>query len=153
MRLSLFLFVLTVATSCKPHTSQQTSIENEEILSVVEDFFVALEKQDTALLQNLFGETGTIYLMNPEGQEPDRILHRSPADFRFSPDKIIKERMRPSETTVSVQNTIAVVWAPYDLWINETFSHCGVDIFTMFKTSRGWKIASAAYTIEKSGCQ
>jgi hypothetical protein len=45
------------------------------------------------------------------------------------------------------------VWAPYDLWVNKKFSHCGVDVFTLIKTNQGWKIASLVYTVEPDACE
>jgi hypothetical protein len=77
---------------------------------------------------------------------------QDPFSFRSKPGEIIKERMRDSDVTVQVHQNIAAVWAPYDLWINDTYSHCGVDVFTLLKSSEGWKIASLSFTVEKEGC-
>jgi hypothetical protein len=77
---------------------------------------------------------------------------RRVTDMKFDAKSIVKERMREQDTRVEVHERIAMVWAPYDLWVNEKYSHCGVDVFTLLKTEEGWKIASIAYTIEKKGC-
>ena len=61
--------------------------------------------------------------------------------------------MRAATTEVKVHGNIAMVWAPYDLWVNGAFTHCGVDVFTLIKKSSGWKIASVSYTVEHDGCQ
>jgi hypothetical protein len=45
-----------------------------------------------------------------------------------------------------------VVWGSYNLWINDKFSHCGVDAFTLLKTDSGWKISSLSYSKETEGC-
>jgi hypothetical protein len=49
---------------------------------------------------------------------------------------------------VRVHESIATVWAPYDLWIDGKFGHCGVDTFDLIKTVEGWKIAGGAFTME-----
>ncbi|MDP3000701.1 MAG: hypothetical protein Q8N47_24670 [Bryobacterales bacterium] len=36
---------------------------------------------------------------------------------------------------------IAVVWTPCDIHWDRKFSHCGVDAFSLIKTSEGWKIS------------
>jgi hypothetical protein len=54
---------------------------------------------------------------------------------------------------VMVHNRIAMVWGSYNLWINDKFSHCGVDAFTLLKTEAGWKISSLSFSMETEGCQ
>ena len=74
---------------------------------------------------------------------------RDAAGFTFRKEEIIKERMRDTGVVVQVHERIAMVWAPYDLWVNDKFSHSGVDVFTLLKTAEGWKISSCSYTVEK----
>jgi hypothetical protein len=87
-----------------------------------------------------------------EDKDSVRTASRELSSFTFRKDQVLKERMRDKEVVVQVKGRIATVWAPYDLWMNETFSHCGVDAFTLVKSKDGWKIASCSYTIEKTGC-
>ena len=56
------------------------------------------------------------------------------------------------EPTVLIHGPIAVVWAQYDLHRNRQFVHCGVDAFTLIRTSAGWRIATTTYTAEPTGC-
>ena len=44
---------------------------------------------------------------------------------------------------------VAQVWVPYDLYIGKTWSHCGVDAFTLLKSDGRWRVASLIYTIEQ----
>lgn len=46
-----------------------------------------------------------------------------------------------------VEGRIAMVWLPYDFYVNGAWSHCGVDVFTMVKQDTTWKIANLAYTM------
>jgi len=57
------------------------------------------------------------------------------------------------EPTVLVHGPLAVVWAAYDFHRNKTFSHCGVDAFTLLRSPTGWKIATVSYTTEATGCK
>ena len=57
------------------------------------------------------------------------------------------------EYEIHIQEGVAVLWAQYDFHIDGTFSHCGVDTFTLVKSSEGWKVASLAYTVEQEGCK
>lgn len=56
--------------------------------------------------------------------------------------------------TALVQDRVAQVWMPYDLYIGKTWSHCGVDAFTLLKSEGRWRVASVLYTIEQPpACQ
>lgn len=34
------------------------------------------------------------------------------------------------------------MWAPYDLYIGKTWSHCGVDAFTLVMSDGRWRVAA-----------
>jgi hypothetical protein len=53
---------------------------------------------------------------------------------------------------VKIHGTIATVTTPYDFHRDGKFSHCGTDVFNLVKTSDGWKIAGAMWTIQRTGC-
>lgn len=61
-------------------------------------------------------------------------------------------RERAWGPTLLVRQGLAVVWAPYDFHLGNMFSHCGVDVFTLLRTSHGWRIAGVSYTLEPKGC-
>ena len=144
----LVVFVLFV-TNIK--SMAQTNMEEKAVLHVVQKFFDALEKQDTAAFRQMFLTDAHNFSVR---QAEDTVIVRSQlsTSFRLDPKRIIKERMRPAGTKVMIHKQIAMVWAPYDLWVDDRFSHCGVDVFTLIKSTKGWKIASIAYTLETEGC-
>lgn len=146
-RVVSLLCMLTVAGGTFAQTSEQ-----QKVLRMAEDFFVALEKQDTAAFKKMFLPDAYNYAVWERGDSV-MVRSQSPVSFRLNPKQIIKERMRKESTSIKIDGRIAMVWAPYDLWINETFSHCGVDVFTLIMTDEGWKIASISYTMEKKDCQ
>lgn len=136
-----------------PHVyGQQKSPEEKVVLDVVRDFFDALEKQDTSALRLMFLDGARNFSVR-ETKDNLAVRGMLASDFRFRPGQIIRERMREATTEVRIHGNIAMAWTPYDLWINETFSHCGIDVFTLIKDSSGWKIASVSYTIEKERCE
>lgn len=54
--------------------------------------------------------------------------------------------------TVVVRGSIAVVWAPYEFWIDGKTSHCGVDAFSFVKIDGAWRVANAMWTVEPDAC-
>ncbi len=56
---------------------------------------------------------------------------------------------RGFDATARVQDRVAQVWMPYDLYVGDKWSHCGVDAFTLMKSEGRWRVAALAYTIEQ----
>ena len=56
---------------------------------------------------------------------------------------------RGYDPTVLVSNPIAMVWYPYDFYLNGEWSHCGVDIFNLVRTNDGWRIATMLWNAEQ----
>lgn len=54
--------------------------------------------------------------------------------------------------TISIDGNLANVWTPYEFWVNDTFSHCGANSFTLVKTNDGWKIQHIIDSRRRSGC-
>jgi len=66
-------------------------------------------------------------------------------------DKIWDEKI--SGTIVLIDGGIAQVWTDYAFYIDEEFSHCGVDAFHLVKEPSGnWKIIHLMDTRRKEGC-
>ena len=133
----------------------QSAQEKKAVLQVVQQLFDAMATQDTLAAQQTLMPDGQIYAVQQKGDSV-RVGKRANSLFvrnLANKDRVIEERMREKEVNVQIHKQVAMVWAPYDLWINKKFSHCGVDIFTLIKTDTGWKISSLAYTIEPDGCK
>jgi len=47
---------------------------------------------------------------------------------------------------------LAVVWTPYEFWLDGKRSHCGIDTFNLVKVDGNWRVANAMWTIEPEGC-
>ncbi|MGC4021795.1 MAG: nuclear transport factor 2 family protein [Cyclobacteriaceae bacterium] len=130
----------------------QQSTDKEEILKVAHQFFEALEKQDTVTFSKILVKNSFSCIV-VEGKDSARLVSRQSRNFGLKPENIVKERMRESQVKIEIHKRIATVWAPYNLWVNDKFSYCGVDVFIMLKGNKGWKIGTISYSIEKEGCQ
>jgi len=121
-------------------------------MDVVQQFFNALEKQDTLAIGKIILPGSYTHLVSQNG-DTIKTAGRPASIFKFDKNRIFKERFRDTQVTILTHKNIAMVWGFYDFWINDEFSHCGVDVFTLLNTSSGWKISSLSYSIEKEGCK
>ncbi len=147
-----FFLLILLLISTNSFAQKKQAPEEKEILLKVQQFFDALEKQDTVLFKSILLTNGQVWAIS-EKENAAKYSMRQFSDFMktlINPARVIQERMLSSE--VKIHNRIAMAWVPYTLDISGKFSHCGVDLFTFLKTDEGWKIATAAYTIEPEGC-
>ncbi len=147
----LFLFILTVA-SVSGFSQQSVKKDKGLVLEKVNQFFEALEKQDTNLFKSIIHPGGHTWAVK-EVADSVRISVRSFEDRLkkfINPDQVIQERALSME--IKIHQEIAMAWVPYELDIGGNFEHCGVDIFTLVKSNDGWKIVTVAFTMEPDGC-
>ena len=57
------------------------------------------------------------------------------------------------DTEVHIDGRLASMWMKYAFYLDDTFSHCGVDSFQLFKGAEGWKITYLADTRQREGCE
>lgn len=149
--MKIICYLLTVLVSLQLH-GQNNHPEEKQILQKVNQFFEALEKQDTILLKSIVlldGQTTSIRTQNDSLQTRTALFKDRMKSF-VNPQSVIYEKMLSAE--VKIHGRIAMAWVPYTLSINQNFNHCGIDVFTFFKTKDGWKIVSLDYSVEPSVC-
>lgn len=126
--------------------AQPTAAQRATILAVADSALAAINRGDMDAFTNL---------MTPEAQtivvragDTARVTVRTREEWRSRPSTSrVTERGFRGE--VHVSGPLAVVWLPYDLYVNGAWSHCGVDMFTLVHAAGAWKIASLSYTIEQ----
>ncbi|MEE8295090.1 MAG: hypothetical protein V3R64_05220 [Sphingomonadales bacterium] len=127
--------------------------EKEDILNVVERFFDALRDRDPAVWSEIMTNQGVI-TAHREQADGSWILDAKTNTFQI--DRLDKDKAyideRIWDPTVLVHETMAVVWAPYDIYADGSLIHCGVDTFQLFKIDGAWKINHTSYTAEPEGC-
>jgi hypothetical protein len=64
----------------------------------------------------------------------------------------LPQRERYWSPTVLIRGSIAVVWAPYEFWIDGQTSHCGVDVFDFVKVDGIWRVSNSMWTVEPDAC-
>jgi hypothetical protein len=143
--LSLLLFA--------PVTGAQTAdTDAKTAIAVADSVLVALSTGDNATLKRLTLDSaivGGAGLRN--GVERLSVGSWARYTSRTGPSDFTE---RGFGATARVQDRVAQVWVPYDLYIGKTWSHCGVDAFTLIKSDGRWRVASLIYTIEQPpACQ
>lgn len=151
--MSRLIIAVTFIMAVHASAVAQKSNESDAVLKTVNQFFAVLEKQDTVLLKNILFKEGQSWYVR---QENDSTKWGS-RSFEISikrwvnPQYVIHEKPLQG-VEIKVHQQVATAWVPYELFVGDKFSHCGVDIFTLIKTPTGWKIENLIFTIEPNGC-
>lgn len=66
----------------------------------------------------------------------------------------VKQRWEEKLTDFRIHaNTdIATAWTPYEFYVNDIFSHCGVNVFQLYNDGKDWKIIAITDTRNREGC-
>jgi len=133
--------------------AQSPADEKSAVIATVQALFDAMAAKDSISARALLLPDSKSYI-TIQGNDTTPALVWSNENIitqMRNPNTQVLERMWNIE--VLVHGRIAQLWADYDLYVNGKFRHCGIDAFILVKEKEGWKIASGAFTIEKTGCQ
>ncbi len=54
---------------------------------------------------------------------------------------------------IKVDDNLASAWTEYSFYLDQKFSHCGVNTFQLFKSKKGWKITSIVDSRRRRTCE
>lgn len=150
--LLLSIIFLISLTSYSQKVNRWSS-EEKAVLEIVDLFFEGMANRDTALLNSIMTPEGRYYgIHETNGDWTEHTAsHERFIDGLTKETDLIQERIWNPE--IKVHKTIAMVWAPYDIYANGKFMHCGIDAFSLIKTNEEWKIAGTVFTMEPEGCE
>jgi hypothetical protein len=145
IRLLVVVLVLTFSGSLA--RAQPARSDEKVVIAVADSVLAALSTRDGKTLARLTLDSavvGGVGLRN--GVE--RVSLRTWGLY-IHPSELPSFTERGFDATARVQDRAAQVWMPYDLYVGDAWSHCGVDTFTLMKVEGRWRVAALIYTIEQ----
>jgi len=144
----LALALLALVSGPEPATLHaQEGAEEARVLEVAEAALEAISREDAVAFTDFMVEEAVTFSVTGMGEDPGYTF-RSRADWRqrnLGGDVV----ERGFDPVVHVQGRIALVWLPYDIYVDGEWSHCGIDTFTLLHTDGAWRIAALAWTVEQ----
>ncbi|MCC1483679.1 nuclear transport factor 2 family protein [Winogradskyella immobilis] len=150
MKQILTFLVIALSFNLNAQTSQESAVK-ETIIK----FFEAFHKQDSIALKSMV--TDDIILQSiSKNNEGKTVLNKSEFNrFVTSIASIPKERNFQEKLTdfsIQVDGDMANAWTPYEFWIDNKFSHCGVNSFQLIRINSEWKIIYLVDTRRRDHC-
>ncbi|NIM13542.1 MAG: hypothetical protein GTO45_15625 [Candidatus Aminicenantes bacterium] len=120
----------------------------KKIVSVVQRFLDMLATRDVSKADEILMSKGlSASWRQKEGKEVVKI--NSFKELTESlPGETSKFKEVMTDPKVLIHKGIGILRTGYKFYIDGKFSHEGVDIFSLIRTSRGWRIAGLVYTVD-----
>lgn len=149
---SILVSFFLISTLCAFGQSK----DSEDVKNTVVQFFSAFHVQDSVGLRNLVSSDIVLQTIGKSKNGETILRKENYDDFINSivsiPDSInFQERLL--DFSIKIDGSMANAWTPYEFWINDTFSHCGVNSFQMVKLEGEWKIIYLIDTRRREGCE
>jgi hypothetical protein len=145
------IILIAIIANCSIASAQQTAVE--AVKQTVNNMFTAMRKSDSTLLRSTFAKDIVFQGVSTKNGTSSLVTD-NPNDFIKmvgTPHKgIYDERIVFQD--IKIDGDLASVWAPYKFYLDDKFSHCGVDVFQLMKTTAGWKIIYIVDIRRKDNC-
>ncbi len=140
-------------------------IEKEAVKATINRLFEGMRKGDSTIARSVFHQkaiTQNIGFSAKTGKNYINTENRLDGFLKAigTPHTDIWDE-QPGEFDIKIDNQMAQVWVPYQFFLGGKFSHCGVDVFTLYNenynadpnlTKSNWKILYLTYTMRTKDC-
>lgn len=143
---TVVLALAALLTNAPTSGAQTTSAQRAEVLAVADSALAMISRSDRVGLSDLMTPEAISMSIRAGDTVRYRARTRDEVRAQTGTDRITE---RGFDGEVRVSGPLAVVWLPYDLYINGNWSHCGVDTITLVRLDGKWKITHFAWTVEQ----
>ena len=151
----IFHLTITCLISLLFHSTCIAQHNDTEIRKVVERLFEGMKSGDSAMVRSVFLRDNSFSTISKNTK--DSVIVKSDGNAEgfikavgTAHKEIWDERIY--DVVIKTDGPMAIVWAPYKFFLGDTFSHCGVNVFTIIQTANGWKIKEITDTRRKTDC-
>ena len=126
----------------------------EAIKQPIIQLFEAMRKGDGQKLLDAFAEGATLHTATLGKDGKPEVAKQQVSKFVEAiaqpHEQVYNERI--ADYKIRVDGNLASVWTPYEFFLGEKRSHCGVNAFQLVNTARGWKILHITDTRYEEKC-
>ncbi|MCE7994147.1 MAG: nuclear transport factor 2 family protein [Roseivirga sp.] len=141
MKKTSILLFLILGAAFSP-TYAQAQNEQESVKKTIQTMFDGMRAGDSSMVHSVFIDDVLMQTISANRQGEIGLRTGPLSGFLNSVgtphDQVWDERILSYE--IKIDGAMASVWTPYEFYIGERFSHCGVNSFQLMKGKDGWKI-------------
>jgi Putative lumazine-binding len=125
------------------HAAPPDTLDEQAILAPIQAMFAGMSARDGVAIKKPTLPGGVMVLMR-DGKPVQMTFEDFAARVAKPGTTKIEERIH--DPLIKIDNDLAVVWAPFDFYVDGKVNHCGTDLFNMVRQNGEWRIASIADT-------
>lgn len=131
--------------------------QTKDCLEPVHNLFKAMHTADTTLLKSAFFDEQpalrSIVTKRNGTVEREEAFLSGFVSALAKPHPAAWNEKISGTPIVHQDDVLAIVWVPYEFYLGERFSHCGVNVFELIATDEGWKITGITDTRRNTDCR
>ncbi|MGN6293902.1 MAG: nuclear transport factor 2 family protein [Chitinophagaceae bacterium] len=147
-----FFILLTTVFIGQTVFAQQAE---DSVKAVINTMFTAMRNGNAASFKSVFADKVIMQTISRNKEGKTIVRDENINEFAEVVGKMKKDSAdeRISFETIRIDGPLAIVWTPYNFYLNGAFSHCGVNSFQLVKLDGAWKIQYLIDTRRRTGCQ
>ena len=144
------LIILTLIT-----IKSYAQTDEEKVKVPIIAMFDGMRNSDTTLMRSAFAPGAILQSIAKNKEGFISVRNESINDFVAFIGKphteVYDERI--TFDVIKIDADLAIAWTPYEFYVSEKFSHCGVNSFQLVRLNGAWKIQYIIDTRRKEGCK
>ncbi|RYZ23383.1 MAG: hypothetical protein EOO16_05205 [Chitinophagaceae bacterium] len=144
------LLILTFYTA-----NAQAQSAEDSVRTTIDRLFEGMRKGDSAAIRAAFAPGAVLQTVVTPKTGGTRIMNEPVDSFVASigrPHKeVYDERIRFDG--IRIDGPMASAWTPYSFYVDNKFSHCGVNAFNLARFNGEWKIIYIVDTRRRTDCK
>jgi hypothetical protein len=154
--MKLVSLALAFVVAAIPASLQGQSADSAAVAGTLQRFFDALRAKQVAAIQAELHDAVRFTLLRPApgGVDSVQVVQLTgPAFVQAATGGTgpgLDEPIR--NLRIQIDQSLATVWAEYQVRAKGAVTHCGYDAFHLVKTPAGWKILTVADSYRRQGC-
>ncbi len=150
----IFIIIFFSFLNCS--LSGQNISEKQKIKKMISVFFEGLHEGDSSKVSSVL-HSGVKIQTTYKNKKGKSVLKDQTRQELLKAIALKKKETIYFEKLISydikVDDNLALVWTPYEFYLNEKFSHCGTNSFQLFKQNEKWKIIFLIDTRKRKNCK
>ena len=149
---NVVILTLICAFFCQKLLAQ--NVDEDAVKKTVSNLFLGMKRGDSTLAASAFATNSILQtIVSKDGKNTVR-TEPVPELIKFigAPHKQ-KYDERIVFTKILIDGPLASVWTDYKFYVDEKFSHCGVNSIQLVKSEKGWQIVYIIDTRRKDQCK
>lgn len=128
--------------------------EKKAVQATIDLLFDGMRVGDSSKVRQAFHSDARLMTTFVDKDGNPRLVEEEIQGFLNAVGTPHKEVWNEKLTSVKIQidGNLAQAWTKYEFYVDEDFSHCGVNAFQLIKDSDGWKIIQITDTRRKTDC-